>query len=137
MASPAGHAWKVWNTPDFWREKRVFLTGHTGFKGLLAVAMADKPRQQGPWLRAGAGRLNPACLICARIAERLETHTIADIRDQAALQRGNAQIGTLKSPSTWPAQSLVRYSCYARPNRDLCSKRHGHRHTSWKRLWET
>ena len=33
MAIRTGTVENMVMTPDFWRGKRVFLTGHTGFKG--------------------------------------------------------------------------------------------------------
>ena len=34
-------------TPEFWRGKRVILTGHTGFKGFLPAAGAQAPAVAG------------------------------------------------------------------------------------------
>lgn len=70
-------------TPDFWRGRRVLLTGHTGFKGawasvLLAgfgaeVTAFSLPPQTSP---------NLWQLIDGRIAV---AGTIADLRDRAAV----------------------------------------------------
>jgi CDP-glucose 4,6-dehydratase len=69
---------------DFWRGKRVFLTGHTGFKGgWLAL-----------WLQRMGAELtgyaltpptNPSLFDAARVGEGMVSH-IADIRDAAALR---------------------------------------------------
>ncbi len=68
----------------FWRGRRVFLTGHTGFKG--------------SWLAFWLGRLGarvtgyalapptaPSLFAVAGIAGDLETHVVADVRDGARL----------------------------------------------------
>jgi CDP-glucose 4,6-dehydratase len=65
--------------PDFWRGKRVLLTGHTGFKGSWL----------GLWLQSMDAIVcgvalpppsTPALFDVARVAEGME-HQIADIRD--------------------------------------------------------
>lgn len=71
-------------TPGFWRGKRVFLTGHTGFKGgWLAI-----------WLQSLGAEvhgyaLNPATepdlFTLARVGASMASHTIADIRDADTL----------------------------------------------------
>ena len=70
--------------PDFWRGRRVLLTGHTGFKGSWLSL----------WLQSMGATLRglsltpptePALFVVARVAEGME-HRIADIRDFAALQ---------------------------------------------------
>lgn len=70
--------------PDFWRGKRVFLTGHTGFKGgWLSL-----------WLRTMGAEVHgyalqppstPSLFEQARVAEGM-TSTIGDIRDLTALR---------------------------------------------------
>ena len=69
--------------PAFWRGKRVFLTGHTGFKGgWLALWL----RQSGAVVHGYALEppTEPNLFTLARIGEGL-THQISDIRD---LERG-------------------------------------------------
>jgi len=70
---------------DFWRNKRVLLTGHTGFKGSWLSL----------WLQSLGANLRgvsltpatePALFEVARVVEGME-HCIADIRDFAALKR--------------------------------------------------
>lgn len=69
---------------DFWNGKRVFLTGHTGFKGGWL----------GLWLTALGAEVHgyalppptkPNFFTVARLAQRLASSTIADIRDADAL----------------------------------------------------
>lgn len=97
--------------PDFWRDKRVLITGHTGFKGgWLSL-----------WLQSMGARLcgialapptEPALFNVARVAENMEHH-IADIRDFAAVK---AQMDDFKPEIVihMAAQPLVRLS-YQQP----------------------
>lgn len=93
--------------PEFWRGKRVFLTGHTGFKGSwLSI-----------WLQSMGAELhglalnsptNPALFDEADVGEGMES-TIGDIRDYAVVL--NAMRAC--SPEVvihMAAQPLVRYS---------------------------
>lgn len=70
--------------PSFWANKRVFLTGHTGFKGGWTAL----------WLRRMGAHVTgfalepptrPALFDVARVADGM-TSIIGDIRDQAALE---------------------------------------------------
>lgn len=69
--------------PDFWRGKRVFLTGHTGFKGSW---MSLWLQQLGAQLTGFAlpAPTDPALFDVARVAEGM-TSIIGDIRDREAL----------------------------------------------------
>lgn len=69
--------------PAFWRDKRVFLTGHTGFKGAWLSL----------WLQALGARVTgcalppatePNLFDAARVADRMDSR-ILDIRDADAL----------------------------------------------------
>ncbi|WP_244269614.1 CDP-glucose 4,6-dehydratase [Chromobacterium haemolyticum] len=65
--------------PEFWRNKRVLLTGHTGFKGSwLSLWLQD----MGAELRGIALQppTTPALFDVARVAEGMN-HQVADIRD--------------------------------------------------------
>jgi len=98
--------------PSFWRGKRVFLTGHTGFKGgWLSLWL----QQLGAELQgyALAPPTQPHNLFTeARVAEGMAS-TIGDIRDLAALQ---ASLCAFRPDVVihMAAQPLVRYS-YAEP----------------------
>ncbi len=94
-------------TPHFWQEKRILVTGHTGFKGSWLAL----------WLRslgadvcgyALAPPTSPSLFEVARVAEDV-TSVIGDIRDLTALtaciQNFDPEIVIHMA-----AQSLVRYS---------------------------
>ncbi len=98
--------------PDFWQGKKVFVTGHTGFKGgWLSL-----------WLKSLGAEvygyaLNPPTtpdfFTEANVSASLAVHTIADIRDAALLEKAmiSAQPYIVLHLA---AQPLVRYS-YAEP----------------------
>ena len=94
--------------PDFWKGKRVFITGHTGFKGgWLSL-----------WLQSLGAEVHgyslsppttPNLFSVARIGEGMASSTIADIRDfeqlAVSVQRAQPEIVFHLA-----AQPLVRYS---------------------------
>lgn len=97
---------------NFWHDKSVFLTGHTGFKGgWLSL-----------WLQSMGAKVHgyslspptsPNLFEIAQIAAGMASNTIADIRDQDKLR--SAMIAA--KPDVvfhLAAQPLVRYS-YAQP----------------------
>lgn len=97
---------------DFWHGKRVFLTGHTGFKGGWLSA----------WLQAMGAEvhgyaLNPPTetnlFSEAKIAHGMASSCIADIRD-AELLHAAMQAARPEIVFHLAAQSLVRYS-YVQP----------------------
>lgn len=98
--------------PNFWRDKRVFLTGHTGFKGgwLALWLMSLGAKVHGYAL---APPTVPSFFAVTGLEQHLASSTIADIRDAAtltaALQQAQPNIVFHLA-----AQPLVRYS-YAEP----------------------
>lgn len=96
----------------FWLGKRVFLTGHTGFKGgWLSLWLADMGAEVYGY--ALTPPTDPGFFDVADLAPRLAASTIADIRDGEALTRamGDARPDVVLHLA---AQPLVRYS-YAAP----------------------
>ena len=99
-------------TPDFWRSKRVFLTGHTGFKGgWLSL-----------WLQAMGAEVHgyalnpptePNLFTVAEIGKGMASSRIADIRDADKLREA-MQTTRPEIVFHLAAQPLVRYS-YAQP----------------------
>jgi len=98
-------------TPKFWYGKRVFMTGHTGFKGSWLSL----------WLQSLGAEItgfalnpptNPNLFDVARVGEGMVS-VIGDIRNQAALEKAMK----LANPDIvihMAAQPLVRYS-YVNP----------------------
>lgn len=93
--------------PNFWRRKRVLVTGHTGFKGSWLCLWLQS---MGATLRGIAldPPTTPALFDVARVAEGME-HRIVDIRDFAAVK---AQMDEFQPQIIihMAAQPLVRYS---------------------------
>lgn len=97
---------------NFWQGKKVFVTGHTGFKGgWLSL-----------WLQSLGAEvygyaLNPTTApnlyTVARVSENLASSTIADIRDALSLVKA-MQFAQPDIVFHLAAQPLVRYS-YAEP----------------------
>ena len=93
--------------PDFWRGKRVFLTGHTGFKGSWMSL----------WLQNVGAELTgfalepptrPALFEEARVADGMRSIS-GDIRDLSTLQQ-SMQAAQPEIVIHMAAQPLVRYS---------------------------
>jgi CDP-glucose 4,6-dehydratase len=98
--------------PIFWNGKRVFLTGHTGFKGgwlsLWLTSMGAKVTGYSL-----APNTTPNFFEVAKIESDLEQSHIADIRDLEKLQKAMADAKP-EIVIHMAAQPLVRYS-YANP----------------------
>ena len=97
--------------PEFWQGKRVFLTGHTGFKGSWLSL----------WLQSLGAEVtgyalnpptNPSLFEIAKVAEGMKS-IIGDIRDLEALQNAMENAGP-EVVIHMAAQPLVRYS-YSNP----------------------
>ena len=97
--------------PDFWRGRRVLLTGHTGFKGSWLSL----------WLQAMGAQVcglaldpptDPSLFVVARVAEGMDSR-IADIRDLASVQ-AVMQAAQPEIVIHMAAQPLVRLS-YQQP----------------------
>ncbi len=77
--------------PSFWRERRVLVTGHTGFKGawLCLWLQALGARVHGASLEAMPSE--PCLYDLARVAEGMAGGAVCDIRDAAVVARAVAE----------------------------------------------
>lgn len=98
--------------PSFWNGRRVFLTGHTGFKGgWLSLWLTSMGAKVIGYSLAPNTTAN--FFEVAKVEGDLERSHIADIRDLAKLQKAIAE-STPEIVIHMAAQPLVRYS-YANP----------------------
>lgn len=72
-------------TAEFWRNKRVFVTGHTGFKGGWLSLWLDKLGADVTGFSL-APTSRPSLFELAKVADRTSS-VIADINDRSALER--------------------------------------------------
>jgi CDP-glucose 4,6-dehydratase len=95
-------------TSTFWRDRSVFVTGHTGFKGgWLTLSLLDAgARVHGYSLDPPT---EPNLFTLADVASGLSSHTIADVRDAASL-RERMQAARPSVVFHLAAQPLVRES---------------------------
>ena len=93
---------------EFWRGKKVFLTGHTGFKGgWLALWLQSMGASVAGYSLAPPTQ--PNLFGAARIESGMAEHHLADIRDAANLL-GAIQTAQPEIVFHLAAQPLVRYS---------------------------
>jgi len=77
------------NQAQFWQDKKVFLTGHTGFKGGWLVLWLNSIGAQVHGY-ALAPSTTPSFFNVANVESFLVSNTIADIRDATTLERAMA-----------------------------------------------
>ncbi len=93
--------------PNFWRGKRVFLTGHTGFKGSwLSLWLQSLGAEVTGFALPPA--TTPSLFHEARVSEGMRSVT-GDVRDLTALMRA-MQVAQPEIVLHLAAQSLVRHS---------------------------
>jgi len=98
--------------PSFWNGKRVFLTGHTGFKGGWLVLWLSSMGAKVTGY-AMAPNTTPNLFELAKVESDLEQSHVADIRDLEELQKAMADARP-EIVIHMAAQPLVRYS-YSNP----------------------
>ena len=112
MLSNTEVAFRASVNPSFWSGKRVFLTGHTGFKGgWLSLWLASMGAKVTGY--ALTPNTIPNFFEVAQVQSDLEKSHIADIRDLEKLQKAMADANP-EIVIHMAAQPLVRYS-YANP----------------------
>lgn len=98
--------------PEFWRGKRVFLTGHTGFKGgWLSLWLQSMGAEVHGYALAPATEAN--IFEVAKIGDGMASSTIADLRESNKFSQ-TMQLAKPEIVFHLAAQALVRYS-YAQP----------------------
>src|SRR4051794_4612895 len=98
-------------TADFWRGRRVLITGHTGFKGAWLALWLQQLGAEVVGL-ARKPPTDPSLFVLARVGESLESYE-ADLRDFDAVRRVVAA-GRPEIVFHLAAQPLVRRS-FAEP----------------------
>lgn len=98
-------------TPQFWRGKRVFLTGHTGFKGSWLSLWLQQLGAEVTGF-ALAPPTTPSLFEAARVAKGIRS-VLGDVRDLVALREA-MRAATPQIVIHMAAQSLVRHS-YVEP----------------------
>ncbi|HEY9080126.1 CDP-glucose 4,6-dehydratase [Magnetovibrio sp.] len=94
-------------TPEFWRGKRVFLTGHTGFKGTWMALWLESLGAQ-VWCYGLAPETDPSLFDLLSPWSGLRS-TIGDVRDGAAVRAAVAEADP-EIVIHMAAQALVRRS---------------------------
>ena len=101
--------------PEFWREKRVLLTGHTGFKGSWLASVAAVPgRGYCRLLACASDRSQPLC--SGEVGQKGMRSVCGDIHDLQHLIFVSFAESRPEFVFHLAAQSLVRRS-YARRSR--------------------
>jgi CDP-glucose 4,6-dehydratase len=95
--------------PEFWRERRVLLTGHTGFKGAWLSLCLQSLGAQVTGISLAEPPSEPSLYELARVSEGMAASVACDIRDARALERELARARP-EVAIHMAAQPLVRRS---------------------------
>ncbi len=101
--------------PGFWRDRRVLISGHTGFKGAWLSLWLQSLGARVHGLSLAAPPSEPSLYELARVSEGMADSVACDIRDPAALTRA-VESARPEIVIHMAAQSLVRRS-FAAPQR--------------------
>ena len=93
--------------PDFWRRRRVLITGHTGFKGAWLSLWLQSLGAELTGLSRGAPR-SPSLYELARVGESMRELAV-DVRDERALREALVESGA-EIVVHLAAQPMVRRS---------------------------
>jgi CDP-glucose 4,6-dehydratase len=96
--------------PDFWRNKRVLITGHTGFKGSWLSLWLQSLGSQVHGLSL-VPPTTPNLFTVADVAAGMASHTIGDVRELSVVQ-GVMQASKPDIVIHMAAQPLVRLSYF-------------------------
>lgn len=77
--------------PAFWRDRRVLVTGHTGFKGAWLCLWLQSMGALVHGASLGEAPTDPSLYELARVAEGMAGSMVCDIRDAEAVARAVAQ----------------------------------------------
>jgi CDP-glucose 4,6-dehydratase len=95
--------------PTFWRDRRVLLTGHTGFKGAWLSLWLQSLGARVAGISLDVAPSEPSLYELARVGEGMAIGVACDMRDATALERELARAGP-EVVIHMAAQPLVRRS---------------------------
>ncbi|HEY8304792.1 MAG TPA: CDP-glucose 4,6-dehydratase [Solirubrobacteraceae bacterium] len=95
--------------PSFWRNRRVLLTGHTGFKGAWLSLWLQALGSRLTGVSLAAPPTKPSLYELARVGEGMASHVACDVRHASALAHALAEAHP-EVVIHMAAQPLVRHS---------------------------